>query len=80
MSELTDALAIHDATVELMGEAGMQPNDPTMVLAKYARLVANPNIKAVADALDNGIQGGPHEWCMNEAKRLIALALTPGDK
>ena len=55
------------------------PDEPFMrPFVAAARLwvdAAEPDIEAVADALDGGIMTGPFEWRMNEARRLMGLAL-----
>ena len=45
------------------------------LVVEAAKRVANLDMEAVADALDGGIVTGPFEWRMNEASRLINLAL-----
>ena len=75
-SELQDAIERIDAA-QLGGESlDDEPEYRAVELVtNTARKYANPDYKAVADALDGGMITGPFEWRINQAKRLVNLAL-----
>ncbi len=79
---------LQDAAGRLANRIPLEQGDREL-LVEAARLVANPNIEAAAEAGYEYVHGGTRwedaepldrERFIGEAERIVAAALTPGDE